>query len=88
VINSGQEGRHQIHRCRAGLSRFPQQVVSLQNKGLDGSIMVEPFATQAVDTGAGVRFASTEEVYPGDQISEVFFGENSRPSARTSPCAS
>jgi len=33
------------------------------------------FATQAVDTGAGVRFASTEEVYPGDQISEVFFGE-------------
>jgi NitT/TauT family transport system substrate-binding protein len=54
---------------------FPQQVVALQNKGIDGSIMVEPFATQAVDTGAGVRFASSEEVYPNDQISEVFFGE-------------
>jgi NitT/TauT family transport system substrate-binding protein len=54
---------------------FPQQVVALQNKGIDGSIMVEPFATTAVDTGAAVRFASTEDVYPNDQISEVFFGE-------------
>jgi NitT/TauT family transport system substrate-binding protein len=54
---------------------FPQQVVALQNKGIDGSMMVEPFATTAVDSGAAVRFASTEDVYPNDQISEVFFGE-------------
>lgn len=54
---------------------FPQQVAALVNRGIDGSIMVEPFGTQAVDLGAAIRFASSEDVYPGDQISEVFFGE-------------
>jgi len=54
---------------------FPAQVAALANKALDGSIMVEPFATQAVDQGSGVRFASSEDVYPNDQISEVFYGE-------------
>jgi len=54
---------------------FPAQVAALGNKALDGSIMVEPFGTQAVDQGSGVRFASSEDVYPSDQISEVFYGE-------------
>lgn len=54
---------------------YPQQVVAFRNKAIDAAMMIEPFATQAVANGDGVRFAPTEDFYPGDQISAMLFGE-------------
>lgn len=54
---------------------FPAQVGAFKNGAIDASLMIEPFATAIVNAGDGVRFASTEDFYPNDQIGMVFFSE-------------
>src|SRR5262245_58790983 len=54
---------------------FPQQIAALQNKALDGTFLIEPQATAAVNAGIGVRFMDTNEFYPNQQISTIFFSE-------------
>jgi len=54
---------------------FPQQIAALQNKALDGSFLIEPQATSAVNAGIGVRFVDTNEFYPNQQISVIFYSE-------------
>jgi NitT/TauT family transport system substrate-binding protein len=54
---------------------FPQQVVALRNRAIDGSLMTEPFATQVVNAGYGVKFVSTETFYPGDEVGVIFYSE-------------
>jgi NitT/TauT family transport system substrate-binding protein len=54
---------------------FPQQIAALQNKALDGSLLIEPQATVAVNAGYGVRFMDTNEFYPYQQISVIFYSE-------------
>lgn len=54
---------------------YPQQVGAFHNDAVDGSIMIEPFATAIASAGEGVRFATTEEFYPGAQIALVYYGE-------------
>jgi NitT/TauT family transport system substrate-binding protein len=54
---------------------FPQQVVAMQNKALDGSLLIEPQATALVNAGIGVRFINTNDFYPHQQISDLFFSE-------------
>jgi NitT/TauT family transport system substrate-binding protein len=54
---------------------FPQQIAALQNKALDGSLLIEPQATIAVNAGYGVRFLDTNAFYPHQQISVIFYSE-------------
>lgn len=54
---------------------FPAQVGAFKNGAVDASLMIEPFATAIVNAGDGVRFVSTEDFYPDDQIGLVFFSE-------------
>jgi NitT/TauT family transport system substrate-binding protein len=54
---------------------FPQQLAAMQNKALDGSFFIEPMATAAVNAGIGVRFMDTNEFYPNQQISVIFFSD-------------
>jgi NitT/TauT family transport system substrate-binding protein len=54
---------------------FPQQTAALANKALDGSLLIEPQATIAVNAGYGVRFMDTNEFYPHQQISVIFYSE-------------
>ena len=54
---------------------FPAQVSAYVNSAIDASLMIEPFATYLVDQGVAVRFASSEDFYPGNQIGMVFFSE-------------
>ena len=54
---------------------YPQQVAAMTNGAIDGSMMIEPFATTLADRGIGVRFASSEDFYPGLQIALVYYGE-------------
>jgi NitT/TauT family transport system substrate-binding protein len=51
---------------------FPQQIAALQNKALDGTMLIEPQATVAVNAGYGARFMDTNEFYPHQQISVIF----------------
>jgi NitT/TauT family transport system substrate-binding protein len=54
---------------------FPQQVAALRNGAIDGSLMTEPYATQASKAGFAVRTMSTETFYPGDQVGTIFYSE-------------
>ena len=54
---------------------FPQQIAALQNKALDGTMLIEPQATVAVNAGYGARFMDTNEFYPHQQISVIFYSE-------------
>jgi NitT/TauT family transport system substrate-binding protein len=54
---------------------FAAQAAAMQNKGLDGSFLIEPQATQLVKAGVGVRFMNTNEIYPNEVISTVFYSE-------------
>ena len=54
---------------------FPAQVSAFANGAIDASLMIEPFATYLVEQGIAVRFASSEDFYPGNQIGLVFFSE-------------
>jgi NitT/TauT family transport system substrate-binding protein len=54
---------------------FPQQIAALQNKALDGTFLIEPQATAAVNAGYGVRFMDTNVFYPHQQISTIFYSD-------------
>lgn len=54
---------------------FPSQVAAFQSKAIDASMMVEPFGTKLVNDGIAVRWQSTEDFYPNDQISMIFYGD-------------
>src|SRR5258708_18225005 len=54
---------------------FPQQIAALQNRALDVTLLIEPQATVAVNTGYGVRFMDTSQFYPYQQISVIFFSD-------------
>ena len=55
---------------------FPQQAVALMNKALDAAFTAEPSATQAVNSGAAVRFMGDDEIYPMHQLAVVFYSGN------------
>ena len=54
---------------------FPQQIAALLNKALDGTLLIEPQATVAVNAGYGARFMDTNEFYPYQQISVIFYSD-------------
>jgi NitT/TauT family transport system substrate-binding protein len=54
---------------------FPQQIAAMENKALDGSFLIEPQATIAANAGYGVRFMNTDDFYPKQQISVLFFSD-------------
>jgi NitT/TauT family transport system substrate-binding protein len=53
---------------------YPQHVLALQNKAVDASMTVEPSATMAVASGAAVRFAGDDVIYPYHQLAVVLYG--------------
>ena len=54
---------------------FPNLVVALQNKAVDVAVMIEPYASAAIDSGAGVFFAPSNDTYPGQEVSLLFYGD-------------
>jgi NitT/TauT family transport system substrate-binding protein len=54
---------------------FAEQVTALENGSIDAGIMIEPSITQALDSGAAVRFAGTDTVFPDQQTSAILYGD-------------
>ena len=52
---------------------FPEQVAALSNKALDAAMMAEPFATQAVNNGIGVRLISSDKMVPYQQVAAITY---------------
>ncbi|HXP93819.1 MAG TPA: ABC transporter substrate-binding protein [Candidatus Binatia bacterium] len=53
---------------------YPEQVVALKNASVDAAISLEPFATEAVESGAAVRIMGDDEFYPNQEISVIMYG--------------
>jgi NitT/TauT family transport system substrate-binding protein len=52
---------------------YPQHVAALANGAIAASVTTEPSVTQAVQTGAAVRF-SQESAYPHQQVAVLLYG--------------
>jgi NitT/TauT family transport system substrate-binding protein len=52
---------------------FPQQALALQNGAVDAAVPVEPAASAAVKSGAVVRVAGDDTIYPNHQIATIFY---------------
>jgi NitT/TauT family transport system substrate-binding protein len=53
---------------------FPDMVTALAKGAIDGALIIEPFATTAVDQGSAVRWKTADEIMPNIQIAGVFYG--------------
>ena len=53
---------------------FPDHVSALENGSIDASSTTEPSVTQAVQSGAAVRFAGADEFYPYQQVATIIYG--------------
>jgi NitT/TauT family transport system substrate-binding protein len=52
---------------------FPDQVAALKNGSIDGTIALEPWATQAEREGVATRVVDDSKLYPNQQIAVVLF---------------
>ncbi len=52
---------------------YSQQVSAFANGAIDAAVTTEPSATQAVESGAAVRF-SDDRLYPGQQVAVLLYG--------------
>ncbi len=68
-------GGHTYEDAEKVYLAFPQQVVAMRNGAIDFSTLIEPFGSEAVNQGSGVRWINTEDFYPGNIIGVIFFGE-------------
>lgn len=53
---------------------YPDQLAALRNGSVDAAVSLEPFATQAVESGVAVRIAGDDELYPNQEISVIMYG--------------
>jgi NitT/TauT family transport system substrate-binding protein len=51
---------------------YPQHVLALANGSVDASVTTEPSATQAIESGAAVKF-SDDSLYPNQQVAVVVY---------------
>ena len=52
---------------------FPQMVPALQNNGVDAAFLVEPSLTAVEASGAAVRIARDDEMFPNHQIAVMLY---------------
>ena len=53
---------------------FPDHVSALENGSIDAASTTEPSVTQAVQSGAAVRWAGADEFYPYQQVATIIYG--------------
>lgn len=55
---------------------FPDQVAALKNGSIDATVTIEPWATQIVRDGTGVRIEGNDAFYPDQQLAVVLYGND------------
>jgi NitT/TauT family transport system substrate-binding protein len=55
---------------------YPDQLIALQNGGIDATCLLEPWATQAVKLGVATRIAGDDAFYPNQQIAVLLYGDS------------
>ncbi len=60
------------------LMTFPDMVVAMANKALDGALLIEPYKTQAIESNIGVLIETADKVYPDHQVAVVLYAPHMR----------
>lgn len=75
VINKAlQRGGLTIKDVKIVDLRFPDMVTALANGAVDMALIIEPFATRALDQDIAVRWKNADEITPNLQLAAVFYG--------------
>jgi NitT/TauT family transport system substrate-binding protein len=53
---------------------FGEQALALNSGAVDAALNVEPFVTRIVDERFGTLYQRSDQIAPGQQVSEVFYG--------------
>lgn len=64
---------HDVHEVFIG---FPEQMAAFTNGSIDAACTIEPFATQAIQSGVAVRFSSSDVLVPNGMNSCLFYSGN------------
>lgn len=54
---------------------FSNMVAAMENKALDGALLIEPQETVLERLGIGLRMQNTNDFYPNQQISVIFYSD-------------
>ena len=75
VINKAlQRGGLTIKDVKIVDLRFPDMVTALAKGAVDMALIIEPFATRAIDQDVAVRWKNADEITPNLQLAAVFYG--------------
>lgn len=75
VINKAlQRGGLTIKDVKIVDLRFPDMVTALAKGAVDMALIIEPFATRALDQDVAVRWKNADEITPNLQLAAVFYG--------------
>lgn len=55
---------------------FPEQMAALAGGAVDAAIMVEPFTTNTVNQGIGVKLAGADQFSPDQQVTTIVFTDD------------
>jgi NitT/TauT family transport system substrate-binding protein len=54
---------------------YPDMVTALGNRVIDGAVMIEPNASQAINTGTSARYRSWADVIPYDAVAIIMYSQ-------------
>lgn len=73
LVEALEEGGLTLNDAQVEYLAFPDHVSALENGSIDASSTTEPSVTQAVQSGAAVRFAGADELYPYQQVATIIY---------------
>ncbi len=68
-----QKGNVNMEEVEIVVMPFPDKVPAMANKAIDGSLLIEPFKTRALDDRIGVLIETVDKVYPDHQVAVVLY---------------
>jgi NitT/TauT family transport system substrate-binding protein len=74
LVDALRQGGLTLNDAQVEYLSFPDHVSALENGSIDASSTTEPSATQAVESGAAVRWAGADELYPYQQVATIIYG--------------
>ncbi len=73
LIRALREGGLTLDDAQVEYLSFPDHVSAFENGSIDASSTTEPSVTQAVESGAAVRWVGADELYPYQQVATIIY---------------
>lgn len=71
-------GKINVDEIEIVVIAFPDMVVAMANKALDGALLIEPYRTLALEEKIGVEVETANKIYPNHQVAVVLYAPHMR----------